>query len=81
MIENKLWVKPIYCHNIFNTCYNIDFHIPEKDGCEKCKEINVKKSQNMSIRIEEKNLYDPYIAEKLAMQEEKKKDKLIQGII
>ena len=45
------------------------------------QEINIKKSQNMSIRIEEKNLYDLYIAEMLAMQEEKKKDKLIQGII
>ena len=75
--ENKPWVKPTYYRYIFNTCYNIDFHIPKADRCEKCEEIKIKKSQNISISTEEKNLYDLHIAEKLAMREEKNKDKLI----
>ena len=43
----------------------------------KCEEIKIKKSQNISISIEDKKLHDLYIAEKLEIQEEKKKDKLI----
>ena len=29
--ENRPWVKSTYYHYIFNTCYNIDFHIPKTD--------------------------------------------------
>ena len=75
--ENKPWVKLTYYRYIFNTCYNIDLHIEKIDRCEKCEEIKIKKSQNISISIEEKNLHDLHIAEKLAMREEKNKDKLI----
>ena len=65
--ENKPWVKSTYYRYIVNTCYNIDFHIPKTNRCEKCEEIKIKKSQNISTGIEEKNLHDMYIAEKLAM--------------
>ena len=71
--ENKPWVKSTYYRYIVNTCYNIDFHIPKTNRCEKCEEIKIKKSQNISTGIEEKNLHDMYIAEKLAMREKKKK--------
>ena len=75
--ENKPWVKSTYYRYIFSRSYNIDFLIAKTDQCEKCKEIKIEKSQNISISIEEKNLHDLHIAEKLAMREEKKKDKLI----
>ena len=71
--ENKTWVKSTYYRYIFNTCYNIDFHIPKTDRCEKCEEIKIKKSQAISISIEEKNLHDLHKAEMLAIQEEKKR--------
>ena len=75
--ENKPLEKSTYYRYIFNTCYNIGFHITRTDRFEKCGEIKIKKSQNVSISIEEKNLHDLHIAEKLAMREQKKKDKLI----
>ena len=75
--ENKPWVKSTYYRYIFNTCYNIDFHITKTDWCEKCGKINFKKSQNISISIEEKVLHGLHITEKFAMWEQKKKDKLI----
>ena len=43
---------------------------------DKCEEIKIKKSQNISSSIEEINLHDLHIAEKLAMREKKNKDKL-----
>ena len=33
--ENKPWVKSTYYRYIFNTRYNIDFHIPKTDRCIK----------------------------------------------
>ena len=75
--ENKPWVKSIYYRYIFNRFYNIDFHIPKTDRCEKCEEIKIKKSQNISISNEEKNLHGLQIAEKLAMRKGKNKDELI----
>ena len=40
--ENKPWGKSTYYLYIFNTCCNIDFHIPKRDQCEKCEEIKIK---------------------------------------
>ena len=75
--KNKPWVKSTYYRYIFNTCYNTDFHIPKTDRCKKFEEIKIKKSQNISISIEEKNLHDLHVAEELAVREKKNKDKLI----
>ena len=75
--KSKPWVKSTYYHYIFNTCYNIDFHIQKTDRCEKCEEIKVEKSQNISISLEEKNLHGLNMAESPAMREEKKRDNLI----
>ena len=50
--ENKAWVKSTCYRYIFNTYYNIELHIPKTDRCEKCDEIKIKKSQNISISIE-----------------------------
>ena len=41
------------------------------------KQIDVKNARRSRLSIEEKNLYDLHIVEKLAMREEANKDKLI----
>ena len=41
------------------------------------KQIDVKNARRSRLSIEEKNLYDLHIVEKLAMREEENKDKLI----
>ena len=52
--ENSPWVKSAYYRYIFNTCYNIDFHIPKTDRCEKCEEIKIKKSQKIPVYMEKR---------------------------
>ena len=32
-------VKSVYYHHIFNTCFNIGFHVPKTDRCDRCEEI------------------------------------------
>ena len=61
--EKKTWVKSSYYRYIFNTCFNIDFHVPKTDRCEKCEEVKIKKIENIPISTEEKNLHDLHIAE------------------
>ena len=56
---------------------NIDFHIPKIDRCEKSEGIKIKKNENISVTNEENHLQDLHISEKLAMREEKDKDKLL----
>ena len=78
MDKKKQALGKIYLlYYIFNTSYNIDFHIQKTGRCEKCEEIKVKKSQDISISLEEKNLHDLNIADSPAIREEKKRDKLI----
>ena len=45
--EKKTWVKSSYYRYIFNTCFNIDFHIPKTDQREKCEEVKIKKIENI----------------------------------
>lgn len=75
----KLPVKSSFYRYIFNTCFNIDFHVPKTDRCEKCEEIKIKSKENITISLDEKNAHDRHIAEKLAMRAEKNRDKLIDG--
>ena len=78
--ENKSYVKSSYYRYIFNTSFNIDFRISKADRFEKCEGIKIKKNENIPILNEEKHLYDLHteVPENFAMQEEKKKDKLIK---
>ena len=73
----KVPVKSAYYRYIFNTCFNIDFHIPKTDRCEKCEEIKIKEKENITISHDEKNIHDVHIGEKLVMREEKNRDKSI----
>ena len=64
-----------YCY-IFSTLFNIDFHLPKTDRCEKCETVKLKKSENIAISKEEMKSHALHIEEKLTMQKEKTKDKL-----
>ena len=52
---------------IFNTSFNIDFHLPKTDRCEKCESVKLKKSENIAISKEEMQSHDLHTEEKLAM--------------
>ena len=42
-IENERpFVKSSYYRFIFNTCFNIGFHVPKTDRCERCEEMKIK---------------------------------------
>ena len=41
-IENKRpFVKSSYYRFIFNTCFNIGFHVPKTDRCKRCEEMKI----------------------------------------
>ena len=74
--EKQHYVKSsFYCY-VFNTSFNVDFHLPKTDRCEKCESVKLKKSENIAISKEEMQSDDLHIEEKLAMRKEKTKDKL-----
>ena len=74
--ENKPYVKSSYYRTIFNTKFNIDFHVPKSDRCDRCEEFKVKQNENIEITAEEKKLQGEHLFEKNAMRQEKKSDKL-----
>ena len=45
-------VKSSYYRYIFNTKFNIGFHIPKTDHCDKCEEMKVKKNEKIPISEE-----------------------------
>ena len=77
--EKNTYVKSSYYRYIFNTSFNINFHVPKTDRCEKCEEVRIKKTEKIPMTDEEKQQHEKLLAEKIAMQEEKKKDKLLNN--
>ena len=65
--EKQPYVKSSFYRYVFNTSFNIDFHLPKTDRCEKCKKVKLKKSENIAISEEEMQSHDLHIEEKLAM--------------
>lgn len=61
--------------NIFNTEFNLGFHIPKKDKCDICEEHKASKSNDVT-GLDEK--YQNYIKDKLETKIERDKDR---GII
>ena len=45
LTENISYVKPSYYRYLFNNNFNITFHVPKTDRCEKCEEIKVKRNK------------------------------------
>ena len=77
--EKNTYVKSSYYRYIFNTSFNINFHVPKTDRCEKCEEVRIKKTEKIPMTDEEKEQHEKHLAEKIAMREEKKKDKLLNN--
>ena len=73
--ENKEPVKDSYYRRIFNTEFNIDFHVPKTDRCDFCEEFNVKKKEGIPISASEEESYVKHQSEKVAMRYEKERDK------
>ena len=69
------FVKSSYYRHVFNTEFNIGFHVPKTDRCEKCEEIKVKKNEKLPVSEEEEKAHKSHLAEKVAMRAEKAKDK------
>ena len=61
-------VKEWLYRNIFKTEYNLDFHCPKKDRCEKCEEFKVAKD------VMEKD-YNDHILEKKLIRADRDADK------
>ena len=75
-IENERpFVKSSYYRFIFNTCFNIGFHVPKTDRRERCEEMKIKRKEGINITNEEQELHDAHIAEKDIMRKEKENDK------
>ena len=68
-------VKPSYYRSVFNTCFNIGFHVPKTDRCDRCEEIKIKQKENIRILDIERKEYDTHLREKVSMRSEKKIDK------
>ena len=76
LTEGISYVKPSYYRYLFNTNFNIAFHVPKIDCCEKCEEIKVKRNEKITITAEEESAHNIHLAEKVAMRKEKEKDKM-----
>ena len=68
-------VKISYYRKIFNNNYNLGFHVPKSDRCDKCEEYKVKKTEGIAVTEEGENKQQRHLTEKIAMRENKKKDK------
>jgi hypothetical protein len=55
---------------IFVSNFNYGFHIPKKDGCEKCEQYEIK-TKDMILSEDEKISYDNHIKEKIHMRRER----------
>ena len=69
------YVESSYYRYVFNTSFNINFHVPKTDRCEKCESIKLKKSEHIPITEEEQQSHNQHLAEKVAMRKEKEIDK------
>lgn len=68
-------VKESYYRFVFNTEFNIDFHKPKKDRCDICELHKVKIGNKIEPTEADIVNQNEHLAEKLAMREEKTRDK------
>lgn len=67
-------VKLSMYRHIFNTNFNLTFHKPKKDVCERCSRYYLRKKENNLDEKEEEEMMQ-HMAEKTAMRTEKDQDK------
>ena len=70
--EGISYVKLSYYRYLFNTNFNIAFHVPKTDRFEKCEEIKVKRNEKITITAEEESTHNIHFAEKVAIRKEKR---------
>ena len=71
-IENESsFVKSSYYRFIFNTWFNIEFHVPKTDRCERCQDMKIKRKEGINITNEEQELHDAHIVREYSMRKEK----------
>ena len=74
-------LKESYYRFIFNTEFNIGFHKPKTDRCDCCELYKVKMDNKIELTADEVSAQNDHLAEKLAMREEKKRDKENENIL
>ena len=62
--SGKFVVKPSFYRHIFNTSFNIGFHVPKTDRCDRCEEIKIKEHEKMPITEKERRDHDAHILRK-----------------
>ena len=65
LTDSISYVKPSYYRDLFNNNFNIAFHVPKTDRCEKCEEIKVKRNEKITIAVEEESAHNIHLAEKV----------------
>ena len=58
-------VKDSYYRLIFRTEFNMDFHIPKTDQCNRCQQYMVKMNEGISISSDEEAAHVNHLSEKL----------------
>lgn len=71
---DKQPVKESAYRNIFCNEFNISFHKPKKDRCNICERYKLLKEENR-LDQEENKQYEEHIAEKVAMRDNRQKDR------
>ena len=74
-------VKESYYRFIFNNEYNIDFHKPKTDRCDLCELYRAKHDNKIELTPEQVSAQQEHLNEKLAMREEKNRDKGSEEIL
>ena len=69
--EKFSYVKSSYYRYVFNTSFNINFHVPKTDRCEKCESIKLKKSEHIPITEEETAISQPTFSRKSCYEKRK----------
>ena len=62
--KNMEHVKQSFYRFIFNTEFNLAFHRPKKDRCDKCEENKVKKNSNVTLTEIEELTHNKHLSEK-----------------
>ena len=73
--ENEDPISLSYYRNVFNTDFNIGFHKPKSDRCDRCEAYKVSKAQAEQITEEVEAAQKHHIAEKTFMHSDRNADR------
>ena len=68
-------VKQSYYRFIFKTEFNLAFHQPKKDRCDRCEEYKVKRDSRVTLNEAEELCHNEHLIEKHLMREERNFDR------